>query len=60
MQLPVFCSKLGNGVALNDARGETRAILYLDANGAPHFLLKDEQGHPLVSWPEAPKGSGVK
>ena len=51
---------LGNGVALNDARGETRAILYLDTNGAPHFLLQDEQGHPLVSLPEAPKGSGVK
>jgi hypothetical protein len=55
-----FVPKLGNGVALNDARGETRAILYLDANGAPHFLLKDEQGRPLVSLPEAPKGSGVK
>jgi len=55
-----FVPKLGNGVALNDARGETRAILYLDTNGAPHFLLKDEQGHSLVSLPEAPKGQGVK
>ena len=55
-----FVPKLGNGIALNDARGETRAILYLDTNGAPHFLLKDEQGHSLVSLPEAPKGQGVK
>jgi hypothetical protein len=52
-QLPVFVPKLGNGVALNDARGETRAILYLDTNGAPHFLLKDEQGRSPETSPAA-------
>jgi hypothetical protein len=55
-----FVAKLGNGIALNDARAETSATLYLDTNGAPHFLLKDEQGHSLVSLPEAPKGPAVK
>jgi hypothetical protein len=52
--------KFGNGIALNDASGESRAILYLDTTGAPHFLLRDEQGHPLISLPEAQKASGVK
>jgi hypothetical protein len=55
-----FTPQFGNGIVFNDASGESRAILYLDTNGAPHFLLRDEQGHPLVSLPEAPKGSGVK
>jgi hypothetical protein len=55
-----FMPKFGNGIAFNDASGESRAILYLDTNGAPHFLLRDAQGHSLVSLPEAPKGSGVK
>ena len=51
-----FMPKFGNGIAFNDANGESRAILYLDTNGAPHLLLRDDQGHPLVSLPEAPKG----
>lgn len=55
-----FMPKFGNGIAFNDASGESRAILYLDTNGAPHFLMRDDQGHPLVSLPEAPKGSAVK
>lgn len=55
-----FMPKFGNGIAFNDASGDSRAILYLDTNGAPHLLLRDEQGHPLVSLPEAPKVSGVK
>lgn len=52
--------KFGNGIAFNDTSGESRAILYLDTNGAPHLLLRDDKGNPLVSLPEAPKGSGVK
>jgi len=55
-----FMPKFGNGIALNDASGESRAILYLDTNGAPHLLLRDDKGQPLVSLPEAPKGSAVK
>jgi hypothetical protein len=55
-----FMPKFGNGVAFNDASGESRAILYLDTNGAPHLLLRDDHGQPLVSLPEASKGSGVK
>ncbi|HKN62086.1 MAG TPA: hypothetical protein VJW93_12975 [Candidatus Acidoferrales bacterium] len=55
-----FMPKFGNGIAFNDASGESRAILYLDTNGAPHLLLRDDQGPSLVSLPEAPKGSGVK
>jgi hypothetical protein len=55
-----FMPKFGNGIALNDASGESRAILYLDTNGAPHLLMRDDQGHPLVSLTEAPKGSAVK
>ncbi len=55
-----FMPKFGNGIAFNDARGESRAILYLDTNGAPHFILQDDKGQPLVSLPEAPKGSAVK
>jgi hypothetical protein len=55
-----FMPKFGSGIAFNDARGESRAILYLDTNGAPYLLMRDDQGHPLVSLPEAPKGSGVK
>ena len=55
-----FMPKFGNGIAFNDPNGESRAILYLDTSGAPHLLLRDEQGHPLVSLPEAPKSSGVK
>jgi len=51
-----FMAKFGNGTAFNDASGESRAILYLDTNGAPHLLMRDGQGHPLVSLPEAPKG----
>ena len=52
--------KFGNGIALNDSNGESRAILYLDPKGAPHVLLRDDQGHPLVSLPEAPKGDAAK
>lgn len=55
-----FMPKFGNGIAFNDASGESRAILYLDTNGAPHLLLRDDKGQPLVSLPEAPKGSAVK
>jgi len=55
-----FMPKFGNGIAFNDPSGNSRAILYLDTNGAPHLLLRDDQGRPLVSLPEAPKGSGVK
>ena len=39
------------GIIFNDAAG--RAILYLDTNGAPHLPLRDEQGHQLVSLPDA-------
>lgn len=52
--------KFGNGIAFNDTSGESRAILYLDTNGAPHLLLRDDKGNPLVSLPEVPKGPGVK
>jgi len=55
-----FMPKFGNGIAFNDASGDSRAILYLDTTGAPHLLLRDDQGHTLVSLPEAPKGPGVK
>jgi hypothetical protein len=55
-----FMPNFGNGIALNDARGEGRAILYVDTNGAPHLLLRDDQGHALVSLPETAKGSRVK
>lgn len=55
-----FMPKFGNGIAFNDASGDSRAILYLDTNGAPHLLLRDDQGRPLVSLPEAPKGSTVR
>lgn len=55
-----FMPKFGNGIAFNDTKGESRAILYLDTTGAPHLLLRDDQGRPLVSLPEAPKGSGTK
>jgi len=57
---PFLMPKFGNGIAFNDANGESRAILYLDTNGAPHLLLRDDQGHALVTLPEAPKGSGTK
>jgi hypothetical protein len=33
---------------------------FVTANGAPHLLLRDDKGQPLVSLPEAPKGSAVK
>lgn len=55
-----FMPKFGNGIAFNDASGESRAILYLDTTGAPHLLLRDEKGQPLVSLPEVPRGSSVK
>jgi hypothetical protein len=55
-----FMPKFGNGIAFNDASGESRAILYLDTTGAPHLLLRDEKGQPLVSLPEVPKDSAVK
>lgn len=51
-----FMPKLGNGIVLNDASGNDRAILYLDTNGAPHLILQDEKGKPLVSLPETLKG----
>lgn len=52
-----FVPKFGNGLVFNDGSGNGRALLYLDTNGAPHLLLRDDQGHPLVSLPEAPKVS---
>jgi hypothetical protein len=55
-----FMPKFGNGIAFNDASGESRAILYLDTTGAPHLLLRDDKGQPLVSLPEALKGTGAK
>jgi hypothetical protein len=55
-----FMPKFGNGIAFNDSSGESRAILYLDTTGAPHLLLRDDKGQPLVSLPESPKGSAVK
>ena len=50
-----FMPKFGNGIAFNDVNGESRAILYLDTNGSPHLLMRDDKGHNLVSLPEAPK-----
>ncbi|MGB2593253.1 MAG: hypothetical protein WBG02_02505 [Candidatus Acidiferrum sp.] len=50
-----FMPKFGNGIAFNDVNGESRAILYLDTSGAPHFLMRDDKGQTLVSLPEAPK-----
>jgi hypothetical protein len=55
-----FMPKFGNGIAFNDAGGESRAILYVDTTGAPHLLLRDDKGQPLVSLPETPKGTGAK
>ncbi len=55
-----FMPKFGNGIAFNDANGESRAILYLDLKGAPHLLLRDDHGQPLVSLPGGPKSSDVK
>jgi hypothetical protein len=55
-----FRPKLGSGIAFNDSGGERRAILYLDTNGAPHLLLRDDKGQPFVSLPEVPKGSAVE
>jgi len=55
-----FMPKFGNGIAFNDASGESRAILYLDTKGDPHLLMRDNQGHPLVSLPEAPKVPDAK
>jgi hypothetical protein len=55
-----FMPKFGNGIAFNDASGESRAILYLDTTGAPHLLLRDDKGQPLVSLPEVTKGSAIK
>jgi len=55
-----FMPKFGNGIALQDASGESRAILYLDTNGVPHLLMRYDQGHPLVSLPQAPSGRCVK
>jgi hypothetical protein len=34
-----FMPKFGNGVALNDASGESRAILYIDTNGSSSFAF---------------------
>jgi hypothetical protein len=50
-----FMPKFGNGIAFNDTKGDSRAILYHDTNGAAHLLLRDDQGRPLLSLPEAPK-----
>lgn len=47
--------KFGNGLAINDGEGNGRALLYLDTNNAAHLMLMDNQGHPLVSLPEASK-----
>ena len=55
-----FMPKLGNGIVFNDTNGDGRALLYLDTNGAPHFILRDEKGHTLVSLPDASKGAGTK
>lgn len=54
-----FMPKFGNGIAFNDASGESRAILYLDTSGAPHLLLRDDKGHAPVSLPEMPKPSNA-
>lgn len=51
--------KFGNGIAFNDTSGDSRAILYLHTNGAPHLLLRDDKGHALVSLPETPKPSNA-
>jgi len=50
-----FMPKMGNGAAFMDGKGENRAMLYLDTSGAPHLILRDEQGRALVSLPEQPK-----
>lgn len=55
-----FMPKFGNGIALNDSNGDSRAILYLDTNGAPHLLLRDDKGQAIVSLPETPKQPGAK
>jgi hypothetical protein len=55
-----FVPTIGNGIVFNDASGNGRALLYLDTKEAPHFLLRDGQGHTLVSLPETPKATGVK
>jgi hypothetical protein len=55
-----FTPKLGNGLNFNDANGKNRAVLYLDKNGAPHLILKDDQGQPLVSLPDPSKSPGGK
>jgi hypothetical protein len=49
--------KMGNGVALMDAKGETRAMLYLDTAGIPHLTMKDDKGKTVVSLPEETKPS---
>jgi hypothetical protein len=50
-----FMPKFGNGVALNDVNGETRALLYLDPTGTPRLLLRDAKGQTLTSLPESAK-----
>jgi hypothetical protein len=47
--------KMGNGLVINDANGNGRALLYLDQSNSPHLMLIDEQGHPLVSLPDSSK-----
>ena len=47
--------KMGNGVALMDTNGGTRAMLFLDTAGAPHLTMKDNNGKTLVSLPEESK-----
>jgi len=49
--------KFGNGLVVNDAEGNGRALLYLDTSNVAHLTLMDSQGHPLVSLPEFPKPS---
>jgi len=55
-----FMPKFGNGIAFNDTNGDSRAILYLDTSGSPHFLLRDDRGRTLASLPDAPKDHKIK
>lgn len=43
----------GHRIAFNDANGVSRVPSYLDTKGDLHLVLRDEQGRPDVSRPEA-------
>lgn len=49
--------KFGNGLVVNDANGNSRALLYLDPGNVAHLMLMDEKGNPVVSLPESSKPS---